>query len=232
MGLGIARVLSREGYRVIAIGRKENDELKAAMEASELANPGSFHFVPFDLADLEGISGFVKKLRKDFGPVHGLVNNAGISFDGSLALMHLSQIEQMVRVNTLSPIVLTKSVLRSMLAEGGGRIVNIASIAAFSGFSGLAVYGATKSSLIGFTKSLAREVGRMGINVNSIAPGFIDTDLTSGLTVEQRDQIVRRTALKRLAGVDDVAEMVEFLLSDKSKNITGTVFTVDAGSTA
>jgi 3-oxoacyl-[acyl-carrier protein] reductase len=119
-----------------------------------------------------------------------------------------------------------------MMSDGGGRVVNISSITAFTGYSGLSVYGATKSALVGFTRSLAREVGRAGINVNSVAPGFVDTQLTQGLSTEQRDRIVGRSALRRLAEVNDVANAVEFLLSDNAKNITGTVITVDAGSTA
>ena len=232
LGLGIARKLTGVGYRVIAVARKQNDELTAAMQEAELANPGSFHFIPFDLAEIGGIPDLVKTLRKDFGPIYGLVNNAGISFEGVLALMPTSQIEQLIRVNTLSPIVLTKYVVRSMMADGGGRIVNLASIIASTGYSGLSVYGATKSSVVGFSRSLAREVGRMGVNVNSVAPGFVDTDLTHGLKEEQRQKIERRSALRRLADIDDVANAVEFLLSDKAKNITGTVLTVDAGNTA
>jgi 3-oxoacyl-[acyl-carrier protein] reductase len=146
--------------------------------------------------------------------------------------MPTAQIEQLVRVNTLSPIVLTKSVVRTMMADGGGRIVNMASIIASTGYSGLSVYGATKASIIGFSRSLAREVGRVGVTVNSIAPGFVDTEMTRSLKDEQRQKIERRSALKRLADVDDVANAVEFLLSDKAKNITGTVLTVDAGNTA
>jgi len=119
-----------------------------------------------------------------------------------------------------------------MMADGGGRIVNIASIMGFTGYSGLSVYGATKASLIGFTRSLAREVGRMGVNVNSVAPGFVDTEMTHGMTPEQRQKIERRNALKRLTDIEDIANAVEFLLSCKSKNITGTVLTVDSGSTA
>lgn len=232
MGLGIARKLSGAGYRVIAVARKENSELTAAMQEANLVNPGSFHFVPFDLADIDSISLLVRTLRKDFGSIYGLVNNAGISFDGVLAIMPTSQIEQLLRVNTLSPIVLTKYVVRSMMADGGGRIVNLASIIASTGYSGLSVYGATKASIIGFSRSLAREVGRMGVNVNSVAPGFVDTEMTHSLKDEQRQQIERRSALKRLADIDDIANAVEFLLSDKAKNITGTVLTVDAGNTA
>ncbi len=228
IGLGIARRLTEAGFRVIAIARKESSELTCC-DARKL---GSIHFVPFDLAEIEGIADLVKTLRKDYGPIYGLVNNAGISAEGALALMHNSQIEQVVRLNTLSPIVMTKYVVRSMMADGGGRIVNVASIAAFAGYSGLSVYSATKASLIAFTRSLAREVGRMGVNVNAVAPGFVDTDMTQTLKDEHREQIVRRSALRRLVDIEDVANAVEFLLSDRAKNITGTVLTVDAGSTA
>ena len=174
----------------------------------------------------------VKELRKEFGSIHGLVNNAGLGTSGILATMHDSQIERLVRLNTLSPIMLTKYVVRAMMADGGGRIVNVASIVAFTGYSGISVYSATKASIIGFTKSLAREVGPLGINVNAIAPGFLDTEMTESLTGQQREQIARRSALHHLAEVDDVANAVEYLLSDKAKNITGTVLTVDAGNTA
>ena len=232
IGLGIARKLAGSGYRVIVVARKQNSAFTTAIEEAELANPGSLHFVPFDLAEIEGISDLVKTLRKDFGAIYGLVNNAGISFEGTLALMSTSHIEQLIRVNTLSPIVFTKSVVRSMMADGGGRIVNLASIIASTGYSGLSVYAATKASIIGFSRSLAREVGRLGVTVNSVAPGFVETDMTESLKGEQREKIERRSALRRLAEVEDVANAVEFLLSDKAKNITGTVITVDAGNTA
>ena len=227
IGLGIALRLVEAGFHAIAIARKESSELIAAMQ-----NTGSMHFVPFDLADIEGIAGLVKGLRKDFGPIYGLVNNAGISAEGALALMPGSQMEQVVRLNTLSPMVMTKYVVRSMMADGGGRIVNMSSITAFTGYSGLSVYSATKASLLAFTRSLAREVGRMGVNVNAVAPGFVDTEMTHTLKDEHREQIIRRSALRRLVDVEDVANAVEFLLSDRAKNITGTVLTVDAGSTA
>jgi 3-oxoacyl-[acyl-carrier protein] reductase len=232
IGLGIVRRLTEAGFRAIAIARKESSELTATLGEIEARNAGSLHFVPFDLADLEGIADLVKTVRKDFGPIYGLVNNAGISVEGSLALMPISQMERLVRLNTLSPMVMTKQVVRAMMADGGGRIVNIASIVASTGYSGLSVYSATKASLIGFTRSLAREVGRMGVNVNAVSPGFVDTDMTNALKDEHREQIVRRSALRRLVDVADVASAVEFLLSDGAKNITGTVLTVDAGNTA
>ena len=236
IGLGIGRRLSAAGYRVLALARTQNEQLAAAIEEAETAhpesNPGPFHFVACDLSDIEHIPETVKALRKNFGPIYGLVNNAGISFDGVLALMPTAQIEELVRVNTLAPMVLTKYVVRGMLAEGGGRIVNLASIIASTGYSGLSVYGATKASIVGFTRSLAREVGRAGINVNAVAPGFVDTDMTQSMTEEQRERIERRSPLRRLAQVEDVSDAVEYLLSDRAKNITGTVLTVDAGSTA
>jgi 3-oxoacyl-[acyl-carrier protein] reductase len=227
IGLGITRRLTEAGFRAIAIARKESSELTSAIQETP-----SIQFVPFDLSDIEGIADLVKRIRKEYGAIYGLVNNAGISAEGALALMRNSEIEQVVRVNTLSPMVMTKNVVRSMMAEGGGRIVNVASITAFTGYSGLSVYSATKASLIAFTRSLAREVGRVGVNVNAVAPGFVDTDMTQTMQGEQRERIVRRSALRRLVDVEDVANAVEFLLSDRAKNITGTVLTVDAGSTA
>jgi 3-oxoacyl-[acyl-carrier protein] reductase len=232
LGLGIARKLTAGGYDVIAVARKDNKELNAAIAQAKRAKKGALHFVPFDLGEIDKIPGFVRDLRKKFGPLFGLVNNAALGLDGALSLMHNSQIEQLIRVNTLSPIVLTKYVVRAMMSENAGRIVNVASIIGFTGYSGLSVYGATKASMLGFTRSLAREVGRLGITVNAVAPGFLDTDMTHGLAGEQRAQVVRRSALRRLAGVDDVANAVEYLLGDKARNIAGTVMTVDAGATA
>jgi 3-oxoacyl-[acyl-carrier protein] reductase len=230
IGLGIARRLIEVGFHVTAVARKQSDELASALQQAE--SSGALHFVPFDLGEIEKIPELVKKVRKSFGPIYGLVNNAGISAEGALALMPTLQMEQLVRMNSLSPMVITKSVVRSMMADGGGRIVSISSVTALTGYSGLSVYSATKASLIGFTRSLAREVGRLGVNVNAIAPGFVDTEMTRDLKAEHRAQIVRRSALKRLVDIDDIASAVEFLLSDRAKNITGTVVTVDAGNTA
>jgi len=232
LGLGIARKLAAAGYCVIAVARKKNKDLTAAIAEAKRGERGSLHFVTFDLGNIEDIPDLVRTLRKEFGPLFGLVNNAALGLDGALSLMHNSQIEALVRINTLSPIVLSKYVVRSMMSERAGRIVNVASIVGFTGYSGLSVYAATKASMLGFTRSLAREVGRLGITVNAVAPGFIDTDMTHGLADEQRQQVMRRSALRRLASVDDVANAVEFLLSDKAQSMSGTVLTVDAGATA
>ncbi len=232
LGLCVARRLSAEGYRAVVIARRMNDQLACAMAHTERSQPRSLHFIPFDFGNVQCIPDLVKRLHKDFGPIYGLVNNAALGSDGALAMMDNGQIERLIRLNTLSPIVLTKYVVRHMMADGGGRIVNVASILGFTGYSGLSVYGATKASMIGFTRSLAREVGRLGVNVNAIAPGFMDTDMTQGLDSQRREQIARRSALRRFPDVEDVADAVEFLLGAKAKNITGTVLTVDAGTTA
>jgi 3-oxoacyl-[acyl-carrier protein] reductase len=230
LGLGIAEKLATAGYRVVAVARQPSDALDAAMrEAGDTLN-----FWRCDLGDIAGIADLVTSIRKEFGPIYGLVNNAGIGTSGVLATMRVADIERTVQLNTVSPMVLTKHVVRAMMADtgAGGRIVNISSIVSSTGFSGLAVYSATKASLVGFTKSLAREVGPLGITVNAVAPGFVDTTMTESLEGAQRDQIVRRSPLKRLAEADDVADAVVFLMGEAARNITGTVLTVDAGSTA
>jgi 3-oxoacyl-[acyl-carrier protein] reductase len=232
LGLAIARKLTTAGYRVIAIARRESEQIASAMRELGSSPQGSLHFRPFDLANISDISNLVKGVRKEFGSIYGLVNNAALGTSGILATMHDAQIERLARLNTVSPLILTKYVVRSMMADGGGRIVNIASIVSFTGYSGLSVYGATKASIVGFTRSLAREVGPLGITVNAVAPGFLDTEMTESLGERQRDQIARRSALHRLVDVDDVANAVEFLLGDKARNVTGTVLTVDAGGTA
>jgi len=228
LGLAIAERLVADGFRVVAVARRESDELQKAMAAAN----GALAFAPYDLSDIDGLGDFAARLKKEFGTPFGLVNNAGISSEGLLATMHNSQIEQMIRLNVTSPIILGKYVVRTMMAGGGGRIVNISSIIASTGYNGLAAYGASKAALVGFTKSLAREVGKLNITVNAVAPGFITTEMTASLGDEDRAKIAGRAALRRLAEPADVAGAVSYLLDERTKNVTGTVLTVDAGATA
>src|SRR3954469_21481198 len=194
IGLAIGKRLVDAGYNVIAAARRESDELKAAIAVSE----GRLHFRACDLAVIDAIPAFAKLVRDEFGPTFGLVNNPGLGTEGLLATMHNSEIEALIRLNVLSPIILTKYVARHMMADGAGRIVNISSIIASTGYSGLSVYAASKAAVAGFTRSLAREVGRVGITVNAIAPGFIDTELTSSLDQEGRRRVASRSALRHL----------------------------------
>jgi 3-oxoacyl-[acyl-carrier protein] reductase len=227
IGLAIARRLAIIDYNVIAVARRESDELRQAVQQAR-----SLHFRACDLSRIDAIPNFIRALRGEFGAIYGLVNNAGIGTEGLLATMHNSKIEALIRLNVLSPIILSKYVVRHMMAEGEGRIINISSIIASTGYNGLSVYGATKAAANGFTRSLAREVGKLGITVNAIAPGFIDTELTQSLTEEARRRIAGRSALRRLAAADDIARMVEYLLDEGGRNITGSVLTIDAGNTA
>jgi 3-oxoacyl-[acyl-carrier protein] reductase len=229
VGLAIARKLAADGFRVFALGRKESDGLaKAIAEFSA----GVLNFVPFDLTNLDVIPDLIREMKAEHGPLYGLVNNAALGTEGLLSNMHNSDIERLVKLNTIAPILLTKYAVRAMMTEGQGRIVNISSIIGFTGYSGLSVYGATKASMLGFTRSLAREVGKLGVTVNAVAPGFMNTEMTQSMTDAQRDKIAGRAALKRLVDVEDVANSVAFLMSDAAKNITGTTITVDAGNTA
>jgi 3-oxoacyl-[acyl-carrier protein] reductase len=207
-------------------------ELSRTIAGMQSDRPGMLSFVAADLSNTEEIPSLVSRIRKEFGEIYGLVNNAGIGTDGILANMHVSKIQELVQLNTLSPIILSKFILKSMMAAGTGRIVNVSSIVSFTGYSGLAVYAATKASMIGFTRSLAREVGRLGITVNAVAPGFIETAMTQSLSDGDRLRIAHRSALQRLAVPEDVAEAVKYLMGESGRNITGTVLTVDAGNTA
>ncbi len=229
LGLGIAAALARDGFHVVAIARKPSEALEAA--AAE-AGAGRITFVPCDLGAIDALPPLVRAIRKDHGPIYGLVNNAGIGTEGLLATMPNGRIEELLRINVLSPITLSKYVVRNMMSDREGRIVNVSSIVASTGYNALSVYSATKAALIGFTRSLAREAGPLGITVNAIAPGFVDTELTSNLPADERERIVRRSALRRLPEVADVAATVGFLLGPGGRNVTGTVVTVDAGATA
>jgi 3-oxoacyl-[acyl-carrier protein] reductase len=232
LGLAMARTLAAAGYRVIALARGSTDELAAAGRTAADVGRGAIEFRACDLSDLGGIGPLVKALRADFGPLYGLINNAGMGAGALLSTMPDQDIQRLIQLNTVSPILLSKYVVRSMMAQREGRIINIASIVATTGYSGLSVYSATNASLLGFTRALAREVGELGITVNALAPGFIATEMTQQLDESQRQKIERRSALKRMADPIDVARSVEFLLGDGGRNITGTVLTIDAGNTA
>ena len=207
-----------------------SDELGAAMRAAE-AGPGAIAFHAADLSDVEGLPEVAARLASEFGPLHGLVNNAGIGTGGLLASMPDEVIGAVIRLNLVSPITLTRHVVRAMMAKGvrGGRIINISSITAAHGHTGLSVYAATKAGLIGFTQSLARELGPLGITVNAVAPGFIATEMTAEMGADGLAKIARRASLRRLAEPADVAEAVAYLVADGARNVTGTVLRVDAG---
>lgn len=226
LGLAVTRRLAADGYRVVATGRKPTPELEALCAA------GNVHFEPLELGSHGDLNAFVRRITATHGHLYALVNNAALGHDGVLATMHDSQIEELVSVNLTGTLLLTKYAVRSMLLNRVGRVVNISSIIATTGFSGLSVYAATKAAMNGFTRSLAREVGKAGITVNTVAPGYMQTDMTGALQGEKLESIKRRSPLGRLATVDDAANAVAWLIHPDSSAITGTTITVDAGSTA
>lgn len=228
LGLEISKQLADAGYKVIGISRTATEEYTSL----QTEYPEQVYFYQFDFANTTEISSLVKQVTKDHGRIYGLINNAALGHDGVLATMHESDISEVIKVNVEAPILLTKYVSRSMLLNKTGRIVNVGSIIGSTGFNGLSVYGATKSALGGFTKSLARELGKAQITVNTLAPGYMETNMTDGLVGDKLEKIKRRSCLGRLANVSDAASMALFLISESASGVTGATFTVDAGSTA
>lgn len=228
VGLAICEHLANTGYRVVGAARNNTHEF----EALQQRYAGTVEFVSLDLAQISGHHEWVRRLERQFGPLFGLVNNAGIAYDGVLATMHETQIAELIQVNLTGTIVLTKYALRSMLPLRRGRVIQIASIIASTGFNGLSVYAATKAGLLGFTRSLAREVGRANITVNSVSPGYLETQMSAGLAPDKLEAIVRRSPLGKLAEVVDVAAAVGYLLSAAGERVTGIDLKVDAGSTS
>ena len=228
LGLAIAKRCAVDGYKVVGIGRKLSTELQSL----SAEYPQQIFFEAYNFEDTAGIHAFATQLSKEYGRPWGLVNNAALGHDGVLATLHERDITELIKVNVEAPILLTKYLIRPMLINHGGRIVNISSIIASTGFNGLSVYAATKAALSGFTRSLAREVGKAGITVNTVAPGYMETDMTSGLQGEKLQSIRRRSPLGHLARGDDVANAVSFLLGEQALSVTGSTMTIDAGSTA
>lgn len=225
LGLEICRQVSAAGYQVVAVARSCSPQLERLLSANVV-------FEPFDLAHTESIHEFSRRIQTQYRRPWALINNAGIGQNSILATLHESELEQLLKVNLQAPILLSKYLLRGMLLNQGGRLINITSIVANTGFNGLSVYGASKAGLEGFTKSLAREVGKLGVTVNNIAPGYMQTEMTEALQGAALEKISRRQALKRLVTPEEVAASVVFLLSEQSSAITGTTLTVDGGATA
>lgn len=230
LGAALVQAFLDEGHRVATFSRSATDRTRDW--SADPAVRDRFHFVEVDATDRDGTRALLGAVTERFGAVEILVNNAGVAIDGLLPLMRDEDIDTLVDVDLTATILLTKRVLRPMLLCDWGRIITISSVVGLSGYRGLSVYGATKAALDGFTRGLAREVGVRGITVNSVAPGYLRTEMTHGLDEEQMRQIVRRTPVGRLGEVEDVAAMVLFLASERAGFITGQTLVVDGGITA
>ena len=225
LGLSISKRLNKLNYNVVGIGRHKSKEFDKLGKNKNL-------FIEFDLLEIDKIPKLVNQVLDISRKIpYGLVNNAAVGLDGLLATQHASDISKILKLNLEAPITLSKYLVRHMIKEKRGRIINISSIIAKTGYKGLAVYGASKSGLEGFTRSLAREVGRFNITVNAVAPGYMLTDMTSGLDKSKFDSIKRRAPLG-LPKTINIAYAVGNLLDPLSEKTTGTVLTIDGGSTA
>ena len=225
IGLNIIQRLNNDGYTVIGTSRTDD----GANIISQEINSNGGRGLKMDVTNQESINSAIKNIYDEYGALYGLVNNAGITNDNLLMRMTDEQWLSVIETNLTSIYRVTKSIVKDMMKARQGRIVNIGSIVGMMGNAGQSNYSASKSGLLGFTKSLARELSSRNINVNSISPGFIDTDMTKALSDDQIDNLSKNIPLGRIAESSEVSSVVSFLLSDDSSYITGENINVNGG---
>ena len=228
IGKKIAITLAKDGYDIAINYRKENDDLENIKNEIEKTN-AKFLAVKGDVTDIDSTQQMVNDIIKEYGKIDVLVNNAGITKDTLLVRMKKEEFEDVIDVNLIGTYNITKNVIPYMIKQRKGRIINISSVVGISGNAGQTNYSASKAGIIGFTKSLAKEVGSRNILVNAVAPGFIETQMTDILKDEVKEEISKKIPLKRMGTVEDVANVVKFLTSEDSSYITGQVIQVDGG---
>ena len=228
IGKAIALELAQNGASII-INYTSNKEAaeKTVKEIQQLGVKALA--ICCDVRDADAIKKMIDRIEEDFDTIDILVNNAGITRDNLLLRMKEEEWQQVMDVNLKGVFLCTKAVIRKMIKQKQGRIINISSVVGVTGNAGQANYSASKAGVIGFTKSIAREVSTKGINVNAVAPGFIDTDMTAILSEDIKENLLNNIPLKRFGKPEDVANLVVFLSSDKSNYITGEVINVDGG---
>ena len=225
IGLNIIQRLNNDGYTVIGTSRTDDGANIISQEINSSGGKG----IKMDVTNQESINSAIKNIQDEYGTLYGLVNNAGITNDNLLMRMTEEQWLSVIETNLTSIYRVTKSIVKDMMKAREGRIVNIGSIVGMMGNAGQSNYSASKSGLLGFTKSLARELSSRNINVNSVSPGFIDTDMTKALSDEQIANLSENIPLGRIAESSEVSSVVSFLLSDDSSYITGENINVNGG---
>ena len=228
IGKQIALTLANEGYNIVLNYRTENDELFQAKNEIESKNVNCLT-VQGDVTNFEDCKQMIESAIKEFGKIDVLINNAGITKDMLLARMKEEDFKQIIDVNLVGTFNMTKNVISYMMKARSGRIINISSVVGLAGNAGQTNYSASKAGIIGFTKSLAKEVASRNILINAVAPGFIETNMTDVLKQEVKDEIAKNIPLKRMGTPKDVANVVRFLASEDSSYITGQVISVDGG---
>lgn len=228
IGRQIAITLAKAGYDVAVNYRAENEDLTITKSEIEKCNVKCLT-VQGDVSEFEDSENMVKQVIEQFGRIDVLINNAGITKDTLLMRMKKEDFETVLQVNLVGTFNVTKSVIPYMMKQKEGRVINLSSVVGISGNAGQANYAASKAGIIGFTKSLAKEVGSRNILVNAVAPGFIETQMTDVLKDEMKEEIKKTIPLKRMGTVEDVANVVKFLASEESSYITGQVIQVDGG---
>ncbi len=226
IGEAIARELAADGYDLALVARSQD---KLAQLVADLDGPTKCVALPGDIADWEQVQEIVKQAHEVFGALYGLVNNAGITRDGLLVRMSPENWRAPLEVNLNGTFYFTRAVAAIMMRQRRGRIVNIASVIGLTGNAGQANYAASKAGIIALTKSVAKELGSRGVTSNAVAPGFIATDMTTGLPEKVRQEMLSQIPLKRLGEGKDVAGVVKFLLSPEASYITGQTLVVDGG---
>ena len=228
IGKQIAITLAKQGYNIALNYRKENEELENTKKEIEEIGVQVLA-VKGDVANFEDCEKFVKQTIERFEQIDVLVNNAGITKDMLLMRMKKEDFEQVIDTNLVGTFNVTKNVVPYMMKARSGRIINISSVVGISGNAGQTNYSASKAGIIGFTKSLAKEIASRNILVNAVAPGFIETNMTDVLKDDVKQEIAKNIPLKRMGTAQDVANVVKFLASDDSSYITGQVINVDGG---
>ena len=228
IGLAVAKRLAADGYDLL-LTYKGDAETAAAAKAALAESGRQVEVIAADIATADGAGAAIEAAMQQLGRLDVLVNNAGITRDTLLMRMNDADWDDVLTTNLKGAFLTSKGAIRPMLRQRSGRIVNISSVVGQVGNAGQANYAAAKAGLIGFTKSLAKEVGSRGITVNAIAPGFIDTRMTAGLPDEMKAMLLERTPLNRFGTPEDVAGAVAFLVGPDAGFITGHVLTVDGG---